>query len=65
MKLEDENEKLLVAVKVMQVKVAHLEELEKIINLESEDTSKGDDPEEKLSLGKEFNRKISPNKLKQ
>lgn len=42
-----------------------LEELEKIISAEGEDPSIGDDPNEKLSLGTEFNRKPSAKKIKQ
>ena len=41
-----------------------LEELEKLIEVEEEDPSIGDDPNEKYNLGNEFNRKVSAKKHK-
>ena len=58
-------EQLMELMKQIDTDNIDFDELERLISIEEEDISKGDDPNEKYGLGNEFNKKISPKRLKQ
>ena len=58
-------EQLMELMKKIDTDNIDFDELERLISIEEEDISKDDDPNEKYGLGNEFNKKISPKRLKQ